>query len=661
MDDHGQHPDSTGESFSKPPVRISRARDDDLKRLIARFNKQVSHVQVAPELEGEQQEHELDLTRAPDAQFPSEKLQPTIERFYTSVIVPAGNLFSHVNRLRSWEDPHRTGAFCAVYAIAWLQDRLILVVTIALLAMLFYPDARVLLFPPAPCTKARSGIPVDVELEKKDEGTTESEENTTVPADTDDMPIEPLESETLEAEELLSVIEDETGKPRKKVHPALNKTMRTLSDVTDIFERISNLLSPYPPFDPVIPRLRLAGILVSTCLISSFCSSYMLVKTVELLLGLGLFGEPLFIRGMEYLHLNVPEWKEYMDIDRTLLQGVPTNAQLALTLLRLAENTSTPIYFHQHHQQSHPKDQSQSLIRHEDTPLTAALWQALRPKPGPLPTADNPSLSRSDRDELDPHAPRKSQRLHKFLRFARRALKTAVRGHIALDRALASTASAYARRGLANVLDVRDGRIGGIQTGRLLELLIPSTSVSGAAFAAGRRGVGVVFEAKFEKKRGCVVFDVGSTHDETEHPDDAQVRDGTQSHRQAILYFTTTKPTKLHDTRLSKQKPSTVKFSIPLGEITEIQKTGGLGWKGKLIVELAVGSDEVDSGSADGLVVRGVKGLDEVKDGSGGEGEGERNGLGDGERFEYHLTSVMGRDALFNRLVAGSRQVWEMC
>jgi hypothetical protein len=42
----------------------------------------------------------------------------------------------------------------------------------------------------------------------------------------------------------------------------------------------------------------------------------MLVKTVELLVGLGLFGEPLFVRGMEYLHLNVPEWKEYMDIER---------------------------------------------------------------------------------------------------------------------------------------------------------------------------------------------------------------------------------------------------------------------------------------------------------------------------------------------------------
>jgi hypothetical protein len=169
-----------------------------------------------------------------------------------------------------------------------------------------------------------------------------------------------------------------------------------------------------------------------------------------------------------------------------------------------------------------------------------------------------------------------------------------------------------------------------------------------------------VFEAKFEKKRGCVVLDIDTDVDSVS---DRNI-DSDPDHppRQAILYFTTTKLSKLHDTRLSRQKASNVKFSIPLGDITEIQKTAGLGWKGKLIVELAVGSDEIDAGSADGLVVRrGVKGHE--GDGGVGDGEGDGGGSGDGdrERFEYHLTGVMGRDALFNRLVAGGEQVWEMC
>ncbi|KAL3440198.1 hypothetical protein BJX65DRAFT_315015 [Aspergillus insuetus] len=627
---------------SNPPVHIPRVRDDDLKRLIARFNKQISHVQVAPEPEGEQQqkhECELDLTRAADAQFPPGRLQPTIERFYASVITPVGDLFSHVNRLRSWDDLHRTGAFCAVYAIAWLNDRLILVVTIGLLAMLFYPDVRVLLFPPGAKVQNRPEGTGDIEPEGADGGVSEWEDATIIATDIDDASIEPSQMDGPEVETVPSVIGDETGKPKKKVHPALNKTMRTLSDVTDICERISNLISPSPPFDPVIPRLRLAGILASTCLVSSFCSSYMLVKTVELLLGLGLFGEPLFIRGMEYLHLNVPEWKEYMDIERTLLQGVPTTAQLALTLLRLAESTSNPIQFHFHqHNQRH--DKSLALIRPEETSLTSLLLQALRPKPASLTlttTNDSTSsLSPTDTDTLNVHPP-KSQKLHKFFRFARRAIKTAVRGHIALDRALATTASTYARRGLQGVLDAHDGRIGGIQTGRLLELLLPSSSVSGI----GKRS-GCVFEAKFEKKRGCVVldFDVESTQDQ----------DQDRPRREAILYFTTTKLSKIQDTRISRQKASNVKFSIPLGDITEIQKTAGLGWKGKLIVELAVGSDEIDSGSADGLVIRGLKGDrgDGVKDAGDGAGEGDGNSDGDREKFEYHLTGVMGRDALFN-------------
>ncbi|KAL2844449.1 hypothetical protein BJX68DRAFT_243011 [Aspergillus pseudodeflectus] len=653
MDNHGLPPALPPRKPPKLPVRISRARDDDLKRLIARFNKQVSHVQVAPEPEGEphQEECGLDLTRAADAQFPPERLQPTIERFYTSVIAPVGDLFSHVKRLRSWDDPHRTGAFCTVYAIAWLQDRLILVVTIALLALLFYPDTRVLLFPSACKAQTSPGVTGDIAPEGTDGGEAEYEGTPVVATDVDDASIEPSQLDGLEPETLPSVIKDGDGKPKKKVHPALNKTMRTLSDVTDICERVSNLLSPTPPFDPVIPRLRLAAILLSTCLISSFCSSYMLVKTVELLLGLGLFGEPLFVQGMEYLHLNVPEWKDYLDIDRTLLQGVPTNAQLALTLLRLAESTSNPIYFQQQ------KNHDRSLVRHEDMSLSSALWQALRPKPGPIAIPDSPGQEALLSD-AEPPQPPKTQKLHRFLRFARRAIKTAVRGHIALDRALATTASTYARRGLQGVLDAHDGRIGGMQTSRLLELLIPSTSVAGAAFAAGRRNANVVFEAKFEKKRGCVVLDMDADVDSI--ADETQTQTQPQPPGQAVLFFTTTKPAKLHDTRLSRQKSSSVKFSIPLGGITELQKTAGLGWKGKLIVELAVGSEELDSGSADGLVIRGLKG-GEGHSGRIGESDSEGN-CDDGarERFVYHLTGVMGRDALFNRLVAGGEQVWEL-
>jgi hypothetical protein len=105
--------------------------------------------------------------------------------------------------------------------------------------MLFYPDARVLLFPPAAKAQNRPEGTGDIEPEGTDGGAAEWEDTTIIATDIDDASIEPSQLDEPEVETLPSIIGDEAGKPRKKVHPALNKTMRTLSDVTDICERIS--------------------------------------------------------------------------------------------------------------------------------------------------------------------------------------------------------------------------------------------------------------------------------------------------------------------------------------------------------------------------------------------------------------------------------------
>ncbi|KAJ0421202.1 hypothetical protein BJY00DRAFT_312386 [Aspergillus carlsbadensis] len=649
-----------------PRVPSAGINDEDLRRLVAAFNKQVSHVQAVPQLPGNGAQ--FDLTRVADEQFPPQKLQPTIERFYASVIAPAGKLFSHVNRLRSWEDLNRTGIFCAVYSIAWLGDRLVLVIAVVLLAMLFSPNVRSRLFPPLSKTRSRHDLGGVAEIQVKQGDVADFECETTVEVlDAGDTSVEIPVTETADSEVASTIlVEDASGKPKKKVHPALNRTMRALSDVTDIFERFSNLISPIPPFDPIIARLRLAGILVSICMVSSFCSSYMLVKTVELLIGLGLFGEPLFTRGMAYLHLNVPKWKEYLDIERTLLQNVPTNAQLTLALLRLAEFTSSPLL----HFQTQSHSQSRALARRSEN-SAVVLLQKIRTlrsaPPPPLPPrrptreqpADQVALNSEDTRSIDPP---KSQKKSKFLRFARRAVGTAVRGHIALDRALATTASGYAR-GLLTALD--EGVGGG--RGRVLALLPPSLGRG-----AGARSRPDVFEAKFEGKRGCVVFDIDSPSSPGQ-AGQAQAQPGG-----GVLYFTTTKPKKLGDTRLRHQQQlhqhrlqlqqnqqeqsGAVKFIIPLGDITEIRKTAGLGWKGKLIVELAVGSEDLklgpDSSSADGLIIRAMR-SDIDSDGNKDGDMPDAQDIQD-EMIEYHLTGVMGRDALFNRLVVAGGQRWEM-
>ena len=71
------------------------------------------------------------------------------------------------------------------------------------------------------------------------------------------------------------------------------------------------------------------------------------------------------------------------------------------------------------------------------------------------------------------------------------------------------------------------------------------------------------------------------------------------SQEQPVLYFTTCQSAKLDDLRLENQKKSAVLFQIPINEIKELKKTEGLGWKGKLIVELTAGTKD----SIDGLVI----------------------------------------------------------
>jgi hypothetical protein len=71
-------------------------------------------------------------------------------------------------------------------------------------------------------------------------------------------------------------------------------------------------------------------------------------------------------------------------------------------------------------------------------------------------------------------------------------------------------------------------------------------------------------------------------------------------------------------------------WSVPIGDIKELKKVGGLGWKAKLVVGWAL-----DREVADGL---------EIVDKLGN---------------HYVVTAMVLRDELFNRLVAMGGQKWE--
>jgi hypothetical protein len=255
-----------------------------------------------------------------------------------------------------------------------------------------------------------------------------------------------------------------------------------------------------------------------------------------------------------------------------LLKGVPTNAQLALTLLRIGEINSSPLP---------PPPSAEDNER--AWPIRKKSKPTVTPQSSDIASLDNASQTTLGTEPLPPPKP-KRRWVFKLLKFVRRTIATAIRGHIAMDRAMAIAGSAHTKH-----------LLGMLQKGGFISKPFGPLK----------------FDAKFERKRGAAVID--------------------SSKEPPILYFTTYQSAGLDDLRIEARKKGSVLFQIPVTEIRELKKTEGLGWKGKLIVELTAGSKE----AADGLVV------------TGGEGQ------------SYHLTGMRSRNQLFNRLVAIDAQFWE--
>lgn len=97
----------------------------------------------------------------------------------------------------------------------------------------------------------------------------------------------------------------------------------------------------------------------------------------------------------------------------------------------------------------------------------------------------------------------------------------------------------------------------------------------------------------------------------------------------AYITATATSPALSWTSKIEDVNPA---WTVAIEDIRELKKVGGLGWKSKILVGWATQREVVD-----GLVVR-------TKDGK-----------------EHHLTAVMIRDELFNRLIAMGHQMWEAC
>ncbi|KAK4237102.1 hypothetical protein C8A03DRAFT_16312 [Achaetomium macrosporum] len=118
--------------------------------------------------------------------------------------------------------------------------------------------------------------------------------------------------------------------------------LRLLHFTSDTWERIANALDPTPPFSREKHRIRLAGLLSSMLMVSIFFSAASIVKATTFIVGVVFFSDPLIKRSIHWLDRQHPGWTQLLRPEAHILHGVPNNAQLAITLLRLGEAHGAP-------------------------------------------------------------------------------------------------------------------------------------------------------------------------------------------------------------------------------------------------------------------------------------------------------------------------------
>ncbi|KAL2166188.1 hypothetical protein VTG60DRAFT_3148 [Thermothelomyces hinnuleus] len=658
---------------------IEGMTNEELWLLIRRFNKQIYNVKATPY----PPPGGLDLNIAEDEESSPDKLRANIERLYMTVGVGLLAAFKHVARLRSWHERRRTTYFAGAYFVAWAFDFLMPLLSVVVLALIGFPRAREVLFPPAPVAlvdsntggiqKPKAGIlgshdsatgapenhkgeAVEQEASnfvsgiasvamssaagKHPQGDPDSDEDPGA-----DMAPDPTALATKTADARDEAGGEETGPKHDKTKVPMetvmwNKmrpVMHTIGTVADTWERLANALSTIPLFPSEVYRLRLVAILVPLLLGSSlFLTPYLLMKLLSFLSGAVFFGDPIISRCLDWLNRTIPNWPELLQPRNTILKGVPTNAQLTLTLLRHGEANHAPLPPPPPRVTSPPPDKPAALAEGDlragaggDAPLgvsnTAELDSADTHDPPTIPHETNNTAGSDihaaapgerdrdrdrDRDGAGSGATSKHGHGHghRILDFFKGITRGAVKTAVGTDKLRAKALGSAGARDRLGVLV--PGRGSGAGGGHQQE--------GGGAAPAGP----AEFEARWEGHRGRVYVSAsGATvpvvafgkSPSTTSSSSAGRGDGASG-----------------GTVGEEEEELRPVWSVPVAEVVEMRKIGGYGWKTKLVVGWSMGTEVKD-----GLVIRTV----------------------DGD--EYKITAVPMRDELFNRLIALGGQKWE--
>ncbi|KAI4227753.1 MAG: hypothetical protein L6R36_002173 [Xanthoria steineri] len=602
------------------PDLVGGLDNEELWTLIRRFNKQMYHVKAttAPLLGG------LDLNIADEDEFSPDKLRANVERLYMTVIIGLMGFGKHIARLRSWREPRRTGAFAAAYAVAWILNLLLPTFLTTLIVLIVYPPSRPILFPPAPLALVDSstggvqspkagvlgshdsatgapekhkGEAVEQEASnfvsgigsialssatgKHEQGDPDSDPlNKSVP-DPTRLAMAGADAKSASQGGTPNEHHDKTKQPMEDaMWGKMRPVMHVIGDISDGWERFANALSPTAPFPKEKPRLVLAGVLAPAVAVSLITTSAVFIKMAQFGVGIGFFSDPLVWRGLDWLNRNYPEWQKLLEIRNSILKGVPTNAQLTITLLRIGEANRAPLPPPPSSDQ--PPPNKPKSLNGDDVALDAShdeIQAAIHEDPAEKEAAEAAAATAVGAEGKPKHR----HGAH-ILGFFKGTTATGVETKLGVDKVRAKIGSTHAKNHLG-VLPNEDE-------------MVPTGPVDFKGRYKGHKGwVNISTAARVP----CVSWSKAAS-------------DGTGG--------------AVEDTIDRHEKH--VAFKVPVQEIQEVKKVGGLGWKAKIVVGWATGKTV-----ADGL---------EIVDKAGN---------------TWKLTAIQDRDELFNRLIAIGGQKWE--
>jgi hypothetical protein len=294
---------------------------------------------------------------------------------------------------------------------------------------------------------------------------------------------------------------------------------------------------------------------------------------------------------------------------RTLLAGVPTNAQLTLTLMRFAERNKAPLP---------PPPTSEQAAYSDSEDETEDFDASSYDVDSDSEDYTDQIHTEKDYADGDEQSTKKRKPGRKIAAALKRTVKAGVGGALGVDHLKAKIGSEPAKNRIGAVADPPPSETMHQGTDKSVVTHDHTKDVARVNLPGGEGPC--VFSARFHGRKGHVIL-VNTAASPcisfayTKIP---------RSILSSILPGKHEKPPEDTDIDVHPE------FTMGISDIRELRKVGGYGWKSKMIIGWATGREVLD-----GL---------EITD-------------KDGQKVV--LTTIKGRDELFNRLIAMGNHKWE--